>query len=310
MPDRCGPRSPNRHFCLELLVPVHQTNVLSNACAEDFWRSLHRIVALSCFTLTLLAAIALVNRPVTAQEAPNNGGVGNDVGRAPGAPPTQKKGEPGQDRKPKNALQFTFEALGWEYSITFLGLSFTLVALFIMNVLASRRDAICPPQLIASFEQQLDAKQFQAAFDLAKSDESFLGRVLAAGMAKLNSGYDKAIHAMQETGEDENMKLEHRLSYMALIGTLSPMVGLLGTVDGMVRSFTVIANSPASPKPSELAHGISTALITTLAGLLIAIPALAAFNILKNRVARLVFEVGMAGEDLMSRFEGAAPKKT
>ena len=80
---------------------------------------------------------------------------------------------------------------------------------------------------------------------------------------------------MQEVGEEENMKLEHRLSYMALIGTLSPMIGLLGTVQGMISSFSVIANSSATPKPKELAEGISTALFTTMVGLAIAIPAIA-----------------------------------
>jgi hypothetical protein len=63
-------------------------------------------------------------------------------------------------------------------------------------------------------------------------------------------------------GEEENMKLEHRLSYVALIGTIAPMVGLLGTVDGMIISFSVIANSATQPKPSELAQGIATALVS------------------------------------------------
>ncbi len=113
---------------------------------------------------------------------------------------------------------------------------------------------------------------------------------------------------MQEVGEEETMKLEQRLSYIALIGNLAPMVGLLGTVDGMIRSFQVIANGGATPKPSELAGGISTALFTTLVGLLIAIPAIAAYNILRNRLFRLLLEVGMLSENLMSRFEDFQPQ--
>jgi biopolymer transport protein ExbB len=144
---------------------------------------------------------------------------------------------------------------------------------------------------------------------MAKNDESFLGLVLSAGLAKLSAGYEQAIEAMQEVGEEENMKLEHRLSYMALIGTVSPMVGLLGTVQGMIASFSVIANSPTTPKPSELAEGISTALFTTLVGLFIASPAIAAYNILRNRVARLVLEVGILSEGLMSRFSNVGTKK-
>ena len=104
------------------------------------------------------------------------------------------------------------------------------------------------------------------------------------------------------------MKLEHRLSYIALIGTISPMVGLLGTVHGMIQSFSVIANSPTTPKASDLAQGISRALFTTLIGLMIAIPAIAIYNILKNQISRLVLEVGIVSEGLMSRFENL-PKK-
>ena len=88
----------------------------------------------------------------------------------------------------------------------------------------------------------------------------------------------------------------------------APMIGLMGTVAGMIGSFQTIAESTTSPKPSELADGISTALFTTLVGLAIAIPAISAYNILKNRVARLVLEVGILSEGLMSRFSALGKK--
>ncbi len=143
---------------------------------------------------------------------------------------------------------------------------------------------------------------------MAKSDDSMLGQMLAAGMAKLQQGYDKTIEAMAQVGEDENMKLEHRLAYISLIASISPMVGLLGTVDGMVASFQVIALAGTTPKASDLAEGISMALITTLVGLVLAIPAIVAFNLLKNRQARLTMEVGQAAGNLMSRFESMGKK--
>lgn len=210
-------------------------------------------------------------------------------------------------------LEWLWDALGPVYMAIFLLLSFTLVALFVMNLLTARRDNVCPVHLVEGFEAHMNEKQYQEAYELAKSDESFLGQVLSAGLAKLSSGYEHAIEAMQEVGEEENMKLEHRLSYMALIGTISPMVGLFGTVEGMIRSFRVIATGQGTPKAQDLAEGISAALFTTLCGLAIAIPAIAAFNILKNRVSRLVLEVGILSEGLMDRFQnvggGAAGKK-
>ncbi len=229
---------------------------------------------------------------------------------APAATPAEEGTEAETGSPPEQSvLSWFYHALGATYSIAFFALSFALVALIVMNLLNARRDSIVPVGLVEGFEQQLNEKKYQDAYELAKNDESFLGQVLSAGLAKLSAGYAQAIEAMQEVGEEENMKLEHRLSYIALIGTLSPMVGLLGTVDGMVRSFRVIATSTTTPKPSQLAEGISTALITTLVGLLIAIPAIAIYNILRNRFARLVLEVGIVSEGLMSRFSSVGGAK-
>ena len=148
----------------------------------------------------------------------------------------------------KTYLAWMYEALGIFYSIVFLALSFTLVALLVMNLLTARRESILPVGLVEGFEAQLNEKKYQDAYELAKNDDSFLGQVLSAGLAKLSSGYQPAIEAMQEVGEEENMKLEHRLSYMALIGTVSPMVGLLGTVHGLIQCFHEIATSAVAPK--------------------------------------------------------------
>ena len=250
---------------------------------------------------TLVAVIGLLFLDGAFQAANifSQSAVAQDEGGGGAAAPAAAE-EPAEDM---NALEWLYNSLGIGYSLLFLGLSFTLVAFFVMNMLSARRENVCPVSLVEGFEAHLNEKQYQEAYELAKSDESFLGQVLSAGLAKLSAGYAQAIEAMQEVGEEENMKLEHRLSYMALIGTLSPMVGLFGTVHGMIAAFMTIATAGATPKASELAEGISTALLTTLLGLAIAIPALAAFNILKNRIARLVLEVGILSEGLMSRFE-------
>lgn len=219
----------------------------------------------------------------------------------PGNAPGDKEGEP--------LLVWLVNALGWEYVIVFLALSFVFVALCIMNMLSARRDQVCPQHLIDGFEALLDEKKYQEAYELSKADDSFLGNVLSAGLARLANGYDHAVAAMQEVGEDESMKLQHRLSYIGLIGNISPMVGLFGTVDGMIRAFFAIATGGGSPDPQKLADGISKALLTTLVGLAIAIPAIAVYNILRNRLERLELEVGIASGNLMGRFEKVGQKK-
>jgi biopolymer transport protein ExbB len=281
---------------------------------------------LSPLLLTLLLAVGsgliwqVGARPVLAQDADPGAAIDEELD----LPPEEALGGGGPADVPaadsdvvsaatsgESILSWAFRSLGWFYSIVFLALSFTLVALFVMNVITARRENVIPSQLVGSFEQYLNDRRYQEAYDLAKSDESFLARVLTAGLSKQStSGYSQAIEAMQEVGEEENMKMDHQLSYMALIGTISPMFGLLGTVDGMIRAFQVIAQSTIAPKPADLARGISTALFTTLVGLFIAIPAIAAYNILRNRVARLVLEVGIVSEGLMSRFQNAGARRT
>ncbi len=258
-------------------------------------------VAASCFTTAALISARVVN----AQAAEDADPPAKDDAKAKAPAPSEPTAPTGEEQ---SMLEFFFVALGWFYTIVFLAISFVFVALVVMNLLAARRENIVPVALVQGFEQHLNDRKYQEAYELAKNDDSFLGQVLSAGLAKLSQGYPQAIEAMQEVGEEETMKLEHRLSYIALIGTVSPMVGLLGTVDGMVASFMVIARSETAPRPSELAIGISTALITTLVGLWIAIPAIAIYGILRNRFQRLTLEVGIVAESLMSRFQNVGKK--
>lgn len=258
------------------------------------WLTLAVLIGLSVLTWGGMSAWA---PPAVAQE---EAGAVDDLGAQAGV------GEAAPAPQGETYLAWMYRSLGLFYSIVFLALSFTLVALVVMNLLTARREALMPSKLVEAFDNLLNEKKYQEAYEMAKSDESFLGQVLSAGLSRLSAGYSEALQAMQEVGEEENMKLEQRLSYIALIGTISPMVGLLGTVQGMISSFSVIARSPTTPKPSELAAGISTALFTTLVGLFIAIPAIAIYSILRNRIARLVLEVGTVSETLMSRFSPAA----
>lgn len=209
----------------------------------------------------------------------------------------------------QSLLEWTIEASGWWGAVLLL-ISFLMVAIIVMNVLQVRRDNMMPPEFIEAFEQKLSAKDYQGAYETAKADNSFLARVLASGLGKLNRGYEEAIEGMQEVGEEENMTLEHRLSYLALIGAIAPMIGLMGTVWGMIASFRVIAIAGGTPEPAQLAKGVSTALFTTLEGLFVAIPAMVAYGLLRNRVARFVLEVGMVSEGLMSRFSTLGKGKT
>lgn len=208
-----------------------------------------------------------------------------------------------------NLLVYIAKACGWVFGPVFLLLSFILVALLVMCFLQIRKQILLPPALAEQFEQHLEAKEYQPAYELAKNDDSYLGHVLAAGMGKLQAGYPAALAAMEEAQGEEQMKLEHKISYVSLIGALAPMLGLLGTVTGMVSSFKKIADNPGvAPKPDQLAGGISTALVTTLIGLWIAIPAVLFFQMFRNWLEEINSDATDETTRLMGRFQTMGKK--
>ncbi|MBQ3388205.1 MAG: MotA/TolQ/ExbB proton channel family protein [Thermoguttaceae bacterium] len=215
----------------------------------------------------------------------------------------------GQTQKKENYLVWMFRALGWVFGPVFVILSLVDVALIVMNMMAIRRVNLVPESLVLEFGELMDNQKFQDAYQVAKENDSLLGRVLAAGLSKVPSGYEKAVQTMQDVGQEETMKLEHQIGYLALVGNLAPMVGLFGTVVGMIASFQVIAAGGATPSPQKLAEGIATALFTTMIGLTIALPSLAIYDIIKNRLARFILEIGIISDNYIGRFSSVTHKK-
>lgn len=218
--------------------------------------------------------------------------------------------ENGEDANSGSYLEYLIRSLGWFFGPVFLALSIWAVAMIVMNILAIRRSVIAPPPLVEELESLLEEKKYQDAYELARESDTFLGTVLAAGLPKFSGGYESARQAMQDTSEEELMHMEHRLGMMAMLANISPMIGLLGTVVGMVASFQVIALSQQTPQASKLAEGISMALVTTEFGLFIAIPCIMCYDMLKNRLAALMLETGGIIERLIDRFKPQVGKQT
>ena len=228
--------------------------------------------------------------------------VAADAAAQPVADESGDADDSGESKKSDNYLMWMFRSLGWFFSVVFALLSMTMVALIVINIVNLRRSQIVPEALVEDFGKLIDENRFQEAYECAKDNESLLGQALSTGLARMPSGYEKASQAMQDVTQAESMRLEHQLGYLALIGNLAPMIGLFGTVVGMIASFQAIASGGAAPSPQKLAEGIATALFTTELGLAIALPALAAYDILKNRLARFILDVAVVSESFMGRF--------
>ena len=181
-------------------------------------------------------------------------------------------------------------------------MSFYLMALVFWMAIHYRTPAAVPAELIRDVQILLEQNKFNEAYHRLVQDTSFLARVLASGVRKLPSGVSHGLRAMELTNEDITMEMEHRTTYLATVGTLGPMIGLVGTVYGMIMAFHVIASEGSSPQASALAAGISTALYATLEGIAISIPAIFFYAMYRNRIARLSLEVGMTAEPLLEQF--------
>jgi len=132
---------------------------------------------------------------------------------------------------------------------------------------------------------QIDVKQIQEVHQ-----GSPFGQVLAAGLAYRHAARDVLKEVIEDTGRHVVHELERYLSTLGTIAAISPLLGLLGTVSGMIRSFTAIT-ADGVPNPAVLAGGISEALVATAAGLTVAIPSLIAYRYLRGRVEGLVVRI-------------------
>ncbi len=186
--------------------------------------------------------------------------------------------------------------------LVILAMSFYLITLVAWMMFQYRRSVAVPEPLVREMTELLGQKQFAEAYQRLSSDPSFLARVLAAGVRKLPSGLASAQRAMEMANDDATMEMEHRTTYLATVGTLGPMIGLVGTVYGMIMSFRVIATAGASPQASDLARGISMALFATLEGIALSIPAIYFYALFRNRIARISLEVALAAESLLEQF--------
>ena len=180
------------------------------------------------------------------------------------------------------------------------------MALTLMHGMQLRRDVLVPPDLLDHVESLFETDDYEGALDACEQQPSFLSSVLAAGLPKIDRPYEDIEEAMEEAGEMESSELHRKISYISLIAAISPMLGLLGTVMGMVGAFNVIATSKTSPKPKDLAGGISEALMTTMMGLIVAIPMTISYFILKTIIDGASVEVSSIASELMSRFDDGA----
>jgi biopolymer transport protein ExbB len=188
-------------------------------------------------------------------------------------------------------------------------LSIYFVATVIRLFIEMRMDVAIPPELLQRFDDMLQRQEYAAIYDTARSDTSLFGRVLSTGLAELPGGLHDARDAMERMADTETVDMEKQISMLAVLGTLGPMIGLIGTLKGMISSFSVIAMSDVQLKASEVAGGISEALLLTFEGVALSIPAIYFFAIFRNRVALISSTVVLHADHMLRRMAHVARGK-
>lgn len=162
-----------------------------------------------------------------------------------------------------------------------LATSITMVTLVIQNSLQLRKDKLAPPPLINALKQLIGAGNYQEAWETCNANRNYLANVVKAGLARIGRGKDAVEQGLAEHALREATVLRTRNSYLSVIGVVSPMIGLLGTVIGMMGAFAVLASSGISD-PRALSGKIGEVLMATAFGIGIAIPAFVAYYVFRN----------------------------
>jgi biopolymer transport protein ExbB len=185
-------------------------------------------------------------------------------------------------------------------------LSVVTVALIIHSVSSVRRGNVMPDLVREQIQGMFDNKQYREAIEVTASEPSMLSYIVHAGLGEAAHGYLAMEQAMAEAADERTSDLLRRIEWLNLIGNISPMLGLLGTVWGMILAFMEIVKARGMPPPENLAASIGIALVTTLLGLAVAIPALSVFAVIRNRIDSLSNEAMAAAEELIATFRPAA----
>ena len=185
----------------------------------------------------------------------------------------------------------------------FIGLlSIAMIAFIIEHFINIQRSKIIPPEVIQELEVFFEEEDYEGALQFCEANPGFVTNILAAALPRMSQGFEAMKETAQEIGEEEAVTLQIKISFLSLSAGLGPLLGLFGTVWGMIKAFNKLASMKGSANASSLATGISLALMTTLLGLLIAMPSLLFYFFFKNRVTKIILEAGVIVSEFVDRF--------
>lgn len=219
--------------------------------------------------------------------------------------------EAAQGAAPQGFFDIVFSGgwIGFLIIIVLLALSLTAAYLIFEQIMTLRHNELIPPELAEKVQHLLAAGRAAEADQLCRARPSFLGFVLSAGISEIDGGWTAVEKGLEDAAAEQAARLLRKIEYLSVIANIAPMIGLLGTVIGMIMAFQTVATSQGAAGAPQLAEGIYQALVTTVGGLIVAIPALGAFAVLRNRVDQLVAEAAYIAQHTFTPLKRARGRR-
>ncbi|MBL8013201.1 MAG: MotA/TolQ/ExbB proton channel family protein [Candidatus Omnitrophica bacterium] len=224
---------------------------------------------------------------------------------APASPSPVAGVIPAAPGNPTTTLWQLLKSGGWSMLVLAL-LSLVALAIIVYDLMSLKPDVKTPQRFFEDLVEKLESGDVKGAQQLCRRSDNILSNVAIAGLERIPKGRVIVREAMENTARKEVSKLWQNVAYLGDIATIAPLMGLLGTVLGMIQAFNVISFAGASLKPIMLVGGISKALVTTAAGLVIAVPVLSVYSYFRGIVQEISNRTEMYCTDVMKLIEESA----
>ena len=202
---------------------------------------------------------------------------------------------------------FSGGILGIGIMLALILMSIVALYLIVDQMLSLKRKDLLPADLSENVRQLLAQGKLKDADQACRERPCPLSFVLISGIAEIEFGWPAVEKALEDSLGEQAARLYRKLEYLSVIGNLAPMLGLLGTVAGMIIAFREVALSQGTAGAGQLASGIYSALVTTVAGLLIAIPSLGAFAVFRNRIDEIISEMAYSAQHVFGPIRRRLP---
>lgn len=227
-----------------------------------------------------LLSLALLGQSAFAADAPAAGGGGN-------------------------FMNLLFVIMDWMVILILVLASIAGVALAINAALNIRPSKIAPVATTEHLKSLINSRQFKELLDFTSTDQSFVSKSLNAGLKRAHLGYPAMREALESSAGEQTANYFRRIEMLNVIGNIGPLIGLLGTVLGMIIAFYAMQEKAGDPKPGDLAGGIATALWHTFGGLFVAIPCLVVFGLYRTKTDKITTDASIVSEELLESLRPA-----